>query len=155
MTDLAEQILSYAESGELSYREIARRLGCTQPYVSKIMKDIGRVKRVDWSQIDDYIRDEIEKGVSKRVIAEELGIKYPTLYAHTIVKGWGVKEVKHNERLFELGGKIVDKRTGKVYYDYTDLLIDRSPACETPQWKKELETYGKILTVEEREDEEY
>ena len=147
---IKSRIIEYAKSGEkLSDREIARRLGCSQAYVSKTLNKMGieRSVRIKWDLYDFLIGQRLKEGVPMMQIAKEIGIEYATVRSHIIIKG--MERAKKNlpkpiRGKIEVGAEVYDDYTERTFYDYTDLFIDRPCMCQVPEWKKQLEKDGVI-----------
>lgn len=151
--EVDEQRIRELASNDIPYNEVAEMVGESREIVERVMNATIREHRADFDKWGDtilimYINGADISDIAKMVDCDELLIKvFIRVNKYKIEWMQFEKELaktkKAEPRIIEVGKEVIDKDTGKKYYDYTDVMIDRVGTQTIPQWKKDFERDGK------------
>lgn len=138
----------------MEYTEIANETGLTSQIVERVILSGLKTKQVDFDKWSDFIIDKHLEGFNDEDIAEFIGCDDTLIYCYLRVNRAKVfcrkidLEVARLRRekppIREVGAEVIDSKTGKKYYDYTDVMIERVCEATIPEWKYQFEREGKV-----------
>ena len=151
--EVDEQRIRELASSDIPYNEVAEMVGETREIVERVMNSAVREHKADFDKWGNtilimHINGADSSDIAKIVGCDELLIKV-FIRVNKYKIEWmklekSLTSVKKAEpRIIEVGAEVIDKDTGKKYYDYTDVMIDRVGTQTIPQWKRDLERDGK------------
>lgn len=139
MSELVDKVIEMATTTDMSGYQIGKALGCSQGYVSEILKknDIARGYFIDWNTWRDYIVENLNNNVSQKEIARVIGCSKGSLSRYITINNLEKPKSKAVESKHEV--TLIKTEYGFMF-DVSDYFIDRPCIVKAPpKWKVELQ----------------